>query len=141
MVVVVGGDKRGYRRGRRISSRSDIKDMLISRNRLRRADIELYWRVNAERDEPARGGVIISTRWRGNKPERNRFRRRFREALRLFLPNLSSGVRVLLRLRSMGPAANAGKKRWGKNDSGDIVRELLNTAGLLSVTAQNNTKD
>ncbi len=141
MVVTGCGNKHGYRRGRRISSRSDIKGMLVSRNRLRRADIELYWCIDEGREAPARGGVIISTRWRGNKPERNRFRRRYREALRILLPRLSSGVRVLLRLRSMGLAARAGKKRRGKNDSGDIVRELLDTAGLLGAAEQKNTKD
>jgi ribonuclease P protein component len=122
--------ERGYRRSRRISSRSEIRALLASKNRVRRQDIELYWRLG-DLEAPARGGVIISTRWRGSKPERNRFRRRFREELRVLLPVLSPGIQILFRLRAMGLAATAGKRRVKEGKPSETVRGLLEDAGLL----------
>lgn len=132
------GPDRGYKRWRRISTRADIQRLLGSGNRLRRGDVELYWRQGDSAGR-VRGGVIIGARWRADKPARNRIRRRYREALRVLLPSLSAGVDVLLRLRNPGgSAAGRSGKRSGEA-AGSTLQALLADAGLI-VEAEDGTR-
>ena len=121
----MGGKGAGYKRGCRISRRAEIRGLIASRNRVREGDVELYWRIGDPR-RGVRGGVIIGARWRGDKPARNRFRRRYREALRLIMPELKPGVDLLVRLK---PGKSDTSQR--QEDAAETVLSLVTTAGLL----------
>ena len=124
----MSGVRQGYRRYRRISKTKDIRGILSAGKRARRGSLEVVWREKSTSLRSARAGVVITTRWRGSKPERNKLRRRYREALRKLIPEMRPGLEVLVNLKIQGrQAEKAGKA----GSTLERLRGIMARSGLL----------